>query len=201
MEQRHQQGRLTARERIEKLVDPGTFQELDLLLTSAESELDPAAGGIPSDGVITGYAEVNGRPLFVWSQDGDVLGGSVGVIHAKKMTWLLEKALQMRVPIVGIVDSVGERAADLIEYPHFYSLESVCRLQTAASGVIPQIVMVMGPCVGGMAIVAADGRFSVDGSRDELYAYRPTSRGSERPGARRCKNARPEDRKLRCIGR
>ena len=154
VEQRHQQGRLTARERIEKLVDPGTFQELDLLLTSAESELDPAAGGIPSDGVITGYAEVNGRALFVWSQDGDVLGGSVGVIHAKKMTWLLEKALQMRVPIVGIVDSVGERAADLIEYPHFYSLESVCRLQTAASGVIPQIVMVMGPCVGGMAIVA-----------------------------------------------
>jgi acetyl-CoA carboxylase carboxyltransferase component len=150
-----QPGKLSARERIEKLVDLGSFQELDLLLTSAESELDSTAGGIPSDGVITGYAEVNGRPLFVWSQDGDVLGGSVGVIHAKKITWLFEKALQMRVPIVGIVDSIGERAADLIEYPHFYSLESVCELQVAASGVIPQIVMVMGPCVGGMALVAA----------------------------------------------
>jgi acetyl-CoA carboxylase carboxyltransferase component len=150
-----QPGRLSARERVEKLVDPGSFQELDLLLTSAESELDASAGGIPSDGVITGYAEVNGRPLFVWSQDGDVLGGSVGVIHAKKITWLFEKALQMRVPVVGIVDSLGERAADLVEYPHFYSLESVCQLQVAASGVIPQIVMVMGPCVGGMAIVAA----------------------------------------------
>jgi propionyl-CoA carboxylase beta chain len=149
-----QSGKLSARERIEKLVDPGSFQELDLLLTSAESELDPTAGGIPSDGVITGYAEVSGRPLFVWSQDGAVLGGSVGVIHAKKLTWLFEKALQMRVPVVGMVDSIGERAADLVEYPRFYSLESVCRLQVAASGVIPQIVMVMGPCAGGMAIVA-----------------------------------------------
>jgi acetyl-CoA carboxylase carboxyltransferase component len=155
VDRRHAQGRLTARERIETLVDPGTFQELDLLLTSAESELDPSAGGIPSDGIITGYAEVNGRPTFVWSQDGDILGGSVGVVHAKKLTSLYEKALQMRVPIVGMVDSVGERAADLVEYPHFYSLESVCQLQVAASGVIPQIVMVMGPCVGGMTLVAA----------------------------------------------
>jgi acetyl-CoA carboxylase carboxyltransferase component len=148
-------GKLSARERIEKLVDLGSFQELDLLLTSAESELDSTAGGIPTDGVITGYAEVNGRPVFVWSQDGDVLGGSVGVIHAKKITWLYEKALQMRAPIVGIVDSIGERTADLIEYPHFYSLESICQVQVAASGVIPQIVLVMGPCVGGMAIVPA----------------------------------------------
>ena len=129
--------------------------------------MDSTAGGIPTDGVITGYAEVNGRPLFVWSQDGDVLGGSVGVIHAKKITWLFEKALQMRVPIVGIVDSIGERAADLIEYPHFYSLESVCQLQVTASGVIPQIVMVMGPCVGGMAIVA--------GMADFVFMVRDTS--------------------------
>ena len=174
-----QPGKLSARERIEQLVDPGSFQELDLLLTSAESELDSAAGGIPTDGVITGYAEVNGRPLFVWSQDGDVLGGSVGVIHAKKITWLLEKALQMRVPIVGIVDSIGERAADLIEYPHFYSLESVCQLQVTASGVIPQIVMVMGPCVGGMAIVAEMADFVFMVRETQLYAYRPTSGGSE----------------------
>jgi acetyl-CoA carboxylase carboxyltransferase component len=158
--------KLSARERIEKLVDPGSFQELDLLLTSAESELDSTAGGMPSDGVITGYAEVSGRPLFVWSQDGDVLGGSVGVIHAKKITWLFEKALQMRVPIVGMIDSIGERAIDLIEYPPFYSLESILQLQTTASGVIPQIVMVMGPCLGGMALVAmmADFLFMVRGT-------------------------------------
>jgi acetyl-CoA carboxylase carboxyltransferase component len=162
--------KLSARERIEKLVDSGSFQELDLLLSSAESDLDSTAGGIATDGVITGYAEVNGRPLFVWSQDGDILGGSVGVIHAKKITWLFEKALQTRVPIVGIVDSMGERAADLIEYPHFYSLESVCQLQVNASGVIPQIIMVMGPCAGSMAIVAemADFVFMV---RDTSYMH------------------------------
>jgi len=165
-----QTGTLSARERIESLVDPGSFQELDLLLTSAENELDNTAGGKPTDGVITGYAQVNGRSLFVWSQDSGVLGGSVGVVHAKKITWLYEKALQMRVPIVGIVDSIGERATDLIEYPHFYSLESVCQLQAACSGVIPQIIMVMGPCVGGMAIVAAmaDFLFMV---RDSSYMH------------------------------
>ena len=158
--------KLSARERVEKLVDPGTFQELDLLLTSAESELDPAAGGLATDGVIGGYAEVDGRPIFVWSQDGAVLGGSVGVIHAKKITSLLEKALQMRVPIIGIVDSIGERSADLVEYPHFYSIESICQIQTNASGVIPQIMLIMGPCVGAMAISAqlADYVFMVRGS-------------------------------------
>jgi methylmalonyl-CoA decarboxylase subunit alpha len=163
-------GILSARERIEMLVDPGSFQELDLLLTSAESDLNSAAGGIPTDGVITGYAEVSSRPLLVWSQDGDILGGSVGVIHAKKITFLYEKALQMRVPIVGIVDTIGERAADLVEYPHFYSLESICQLQVNASGVIPQIILVMGPCVGGMAIVAemADFVFMV---RDTSYMH------------------------------
>lgn len=161
VDRRHEQGRLTARERIEKLVDPGTFQELDRLLNSAESERERTAGGKPSDGVITGYAEVNGKAVFVWSQEGDVLGGSVGVVHAKKITWVIEKALQWRVPVVGLIDSVGERAADLIEYPHFYSLESVCQRQVTASGVIPQIVMVMGPCVGGMALVASLADFVV----------------------------------------
>ncbi|MDA8124986.1 MAG: methylmalonyl-CoA carboxyltransferase [Deltaproteobacteria bacterium] len=176
--------KLSARGRVEKLVDPDSFQELDLLLTSAESEMDPAAGGITTDGVITGYAEVNGRPLFVWSQDGDVLGGSVGVIHAKKITSVLEKALQMRVPIVGIVDSIGERATDLIEYPHFYSLESILQLQTIASGVIPQIVMVMGSCRGEMAIVPAmaDFVFMVRKSSYMHIASAPEGISSEQLG-------------------
>src|SRR5512143_1113173 len=86
IEKQHREGRLTARERVEKLLDPGSFQELDLLLTSAEDRLDDRAGGIPTDGVITGYGEVNGRSLFVWSQDATVLGGSVGVVHAQKIT-------------------------------------------------------------------------------------------------------------------
>ncbi len=155
IEKQHGQGKLTARERIEKLVDPGSFQELDLLLTSAEDVLDASIGGTATDGVITGYGEIDGRPVFIWSQDATVLGGSVGVAHAKKIAMLMEKALQARVPTIGMVDSIGERAGDFMQYPHFYSLESMCRLQTMSSGVIPQIVMVMGPCVGGMALSAA----------------------------------------------
>ena len=130
--------------------------------------LTPDVGGKTTDGVITGYAEVGGRPIYVWSQDSDILGGSVGVIHAKKITWLYEKALQMRIPIVGFVDSIGERAEDLVEYPHVYSIESICQLQVDASGVIPQVVMVMGACLGGMSLVAsmADALFMV---RDNCY--------------------------------
>lgn len=152
IEKQHREGKLTARERIEKLLDPNSFQELDLLLASAEDLLDPKVSGIPTDGVITGYGEVNGRPLFVWSQDVTVLGGSIGVVHAQKITNVMEKALHARVPVVGMIDSVGERFGDLIHYPHFYSLESIAKMQTLSSGVIPQINLVMGPCTGGMAI-------------------------------------------------
>jgi acetyl-CoA carboxylase carboxyltransferase component len=154
IEKQHQEGKLTARERVEKLLDPGSFQELDLLLTSAENVLDTRTGGIPTDGVITGYGEVNGRPLLVWSQDATVLGGSLGVVHAQKITTLMEKALQARVPVVGMIDSVGERAGDLLQYPHFYSLESIAKIQTLSSGVIPQINLIMGPCSGGLAVCA-----------------------------------------------
>ncbi|MBA7649391.1 Propionyl-CoA carboxylase beta chain [subsurface metagenome] len=155
IEKQHSKGKLTARERVEKLLDPGSFQELDLLLTSVEDVFDASAGGLPTDGVITGYGEINSRPLFIWAQDATVLGGSLGVIHAKKITTVMGRALRSQVPIIGIVDSVGERAGDFMQYPHFYSLESMCSLQTMSSGVIPQIILVMGPCVGGMALSAS----------------------------------------------
>ena len=99
----HEQGKLTARERIGKLVDPGSFQELDLLLTSAEDVLAPGAKGTPTDGVITGYGEVNGHPLFIWAQDATVLGGSIGVIHAKKITFVMEKFDH----VYGLIDIFG----------------------------------------------------------------------------------------------
>jgi methylmalonyl-CoA decarboxylase subunit alpha len=154
IEKQHREGKLTARERVERLLDPGSFQELDLLRTSAEDPLDENPGGVPTDGVITGYGEVSGRPIFVWSQDATVLGGSMGVVHAQKVTTVMEKALQTRVPVVGIIDSAGERPGDLLQYPHFYSLESIARIQTLSSGVIPQINLIMGPCTGGMALCA-----------------------------------------------
>jgi acetyl-CoA carboxylase carboxyltransferase component len=158
-EKQHREGKLTARERVEMLLDPGSFQELDLLRTSAEDSLNNGIGGIPTDGVITGYGEVSGRPIFVWAQDAAVMGGSVGVVHAQKITAVMEKALQARVPVVGIIDSVGERPGDLLQYPYFYSLESIAKSQTLASGVIPQINLIMGPCIGSMALCALMGDF------------------------------------------
>ena len=148
-------GKLTARERIEALLDPGSFQELDALSASAEGVLSSNLTAQPADGVIVGYGNIGGRPIFIWSQDATVMGGSLGVVHARKISMAISEALQARVPIVGIIDSIGERVSDLIEYPHFYSLESICNLQVLASGVIPQIILVMGSCVGGTALSAA----------------------------------------------
>ncbi|MDO8568728.1 MAG: carboxyl transferase domain-containing protein [Dehalococcoidales bacterium] len=151
VEKQHAKGRLTARERINKLLDPGSFHEIDLLSSSAQSSFEPSAVA-PADGVIVGSGRVNGRPIFIWAQDATVLGGSIGVNHARKITTVMLMALQARVPIVGIVDSIGERVEDSVDYPRFYSLESMCKTQVSSSGVIPQIMLVMGPCPGSLAL-------------------------------------------------
>ena len=143
---------MTARERVEALLDTGSFQELDLLLTSAEGVSGQGLGKRSVSGAITGYGEVNGRPIFVWALDSTVRGGSLGVVEAKKINEVIEKGLQARVPIVAMIDSEGERVEDFLQYPHFYSLESMCKSQILASGVVPQIVLVMGPCPGGLAL-------------------------------------------------
>jgi acetyl-CoA carboxylase carboxyltransferase component len=182
MQRRH--GRLTARERVERLLDQGSFQELDLLRKSAEDILNDQAGGHIADGVITGYGEINGRPVFVWSQDATVLGGSIGVVHAQKITSVMEKALQARVPVVGMIDSAGERPGDLLQYPHFYSLESIAKIQTISSGVIPQINLVMGSCSGGLALCAmmANFVFLVKNTSYMHVAHPPEGKSGEEVG-------------------
>ena len=154
IEKQRANGKLSARERVDKLLDPDSFQELDLLAKSADNALDPDAAGKPADGVVAGYGEIDGRPVFIWSQDATVLKGTLGIVGAKKITEVIEKALQARVPIISIIDSAGERTGDFIQYPHFYSLESMCQSRVNSSGVIPQINLVMGPCVGSMALFA-----------------------------------------------
>ncbi len=148
-------GKLTARRRIHKLLDPGTFQELDIWGTplDTESAIDYRKG--PADAVAVGYGEVCGSPVYVWSQDATELGGTLATMHARKITMVMEKAIQARVPIVGIFDSKGPRVQDAIQHHHFYSPESMVYFQTRASGVVPQISLVMGPCVGEMAISAS----------------------------------------------
>ncbi|MFC2067330.1 acyl-CoA carboxylase subunit beta [Chloroflexota bacterium] len=125
-----------------------------MLAKSADNAFEPDAAGKPADGVVAGYGEIGSRPVFIWSQDATVLKGTLGAVGAKKITEVIEKALQARVPIISIIDSEGERIGDFIQYPHFYSLGSMCQSRVNASGVIPQINLVMGPCVGGLALFA-----------------------------------------------
>ena len=184
IEKQHEKGKLTARERIDKLLDPGTFQELDIwgtpLLTGfAIDEQESAA-----DGVAVGYGEVNGRPIYVWSQDATVMGGTLGNMHARKITMVMERAIHARIPIVGIIDSEGARIEDAIQYYRFYSPESMTYYQTMASGVIPQISLIMGPCVGEMAISAslADFVFMVRKTSYMHVALPPDDQTSEELG-------------------
>ncbi len=152
IERQHGKGKLTARERIDRLLDPGTFQELDIwgtpLLTGFT--IDGKEGS--ADAVAVGYGEANGRPVYVWAQDATVMGGTLATMHARKIAMVMEKAIHARVPIVGIIDSEGVRVEDAIQYYRFYSPEAMVYFQTMASGVIPQISLVMGPCAGEMAI-------------------------------------------------
>src|SRR4030042_897272 len=131
----HAKGKRTARERIERLLDPGTFQELDLwgspMATGTLSDYKQA----PSDAVAIGHGAVNGRPVYVWSQDATVLGGTMATVHARKITTVVEKAIQAGVPIVGIIDSEGARVEDAVQYYRFLSPSSLVSFQQLASGV------------------------------------------------------------------
>lgn len=152
IERQHSKGKLTARERIKKLLDPGTFKELDLNVGSLETGFDVDAEMHPGDGVAVGYGEVNGRPIFVWAQDATVLGGTWATVHMRKIIMVMERALNARIPIVGIIDSEGPRVEDVIQYHPFFSPERMCYWQTMSSGVIPQIALVMGPCTSELAL-------------------------------------------------
>jgi acetyl-CoA carboxylase carboxyltransferase component len=155
IEKQHEKGRLTARERIDKLLDPDTFQELDIWGSPLVTGFAIDETKSSADAVAVGYGEVNGRPIYVWAQDTTVMGGTLGSMHARKISMVMEKAIHARVPIVGIIDSEGVRVEDAIQYYRFYSPESMAYFQTMASGVIPQISLIMGPCVGEMAISAS----------------------------------------------
>jgi len=184
IEKQHEKGKLTARERIDKLLDPGTFQELDIWGTPLVTgfAIDESEGS--SDGVAVGYGEVNGRPIYLWAQDATVMGGTLGNIHARKITMVIERAIHARVPIVGIIDSDGVRVEDAIQYYRFYSPEAMVYYQTMASGVIPQISLVMGPCVGEMAISArlADFVFMVKKTSYMHVAPPPEDKTAEEVG-------------------
>lgn len=145
IERQHKQGKLTARERIDKFFDKGTFVELDLFAQHESHEFDLYERRPYGDGVVTGYGKVNGRMAFLYAQDFTVIGGSVGVAHARKVCHIMELAQKARAPIVGLIDTSGARIQEGMRGT--YSLLFAANID--ASGWVPQISAIMGNCAGG----------------------------------------------------
>jgi len=147
IERQHQLGKQTARERIEKLLDPGTFTELDKFVTHRCTNFDMAGKEAPGEGVVTGYGTVDGRLVFVYSQDFTVLGGSLGEMHAEKICKVLDMSMKMGAPCIGVNDSGGARIQEAVDALSGFG--KIFYRNTLASGVVPQISVIMGPCAGG----------------------------------------------------
>jgi propionyl-CoA carboxylase beta chain len=143
----HAAGKLTARERIERLLDPGTFEELDKFVTHRCSEFEMENQKFLGDGVVTGYGTVGGRPVYVFSQDFTVFGGSLSGAHAAKVCKLMDLALKTGAPVIGLNDSGGARIQEGVESLGGYA--EIFWRNTQASGVVPQLSVILGPCAGG----------------------------------------------------
>ena len=143
----HKKGKLTARERIELLLDPGSFEEWDMFVEHRCNDFGMDQQSIPGDGVVTGYGTINGRLVFLFSQDFTVFGGSLSEAHGEKIAKIMDKALQVGAPVIGLNDSGGARIQEGVASLAGYA--EVFTRNVKASGVIPQISVIMGPCAGG----------------------------------------------------
>ena len=143
----HKKGKLTARERIEILVDNNTFEEWDTFVEHRCTDFDIDKEHIPGDGVVTGYGTINGRLIFLYSQDFTVFGGSLSETHAEKICKIMKQAMKVGAPVIGLNDSGGARIQEGVASLGGYA--DVFQQNVMASGVIPQISMIMGPCAGG----------------------------------------------------
>ncbi|WP_227270561.1 acyl-CoA carboxylase subunit beta [Roseobacter weihaiensis] len=143
----HGRGKLTARERVDLLLDEDSFEEFDMFVTHRCTDFGMEAQKPAGDGVVTGWGTINGRLVYVFSQDFTVLGGSVSETHAKKICKIMDMAVQNGAPVIGINDSGGARIQEGVDSLAGYG--DVFKRNITASGVVPQISMIMGPCAGG----------------------------------------------------
>ncbi|HRY08191.1 MAG TPA: acyl-CoA carboxylase subunit beta, partial [Hyphomicrobiaceae bacterium] len=143
----HKRGKLTARERIELLMDDGSFEEFDMFVEHRCTDFGMEKTKVPGDGVVTGWGTINGRVVYVIAKDFTVFGGSLSETHAKKMTKIQDMALKNRAPIIGLFDAGGARIQEGVDALGGYG--EVFTRNVLASGVIPQISVIMGPCAGG----------------------------------------------------
>ncbi len=147
IEAQHGKGKLTARERLELLLDENSFEEFDMFVEQAPNEMTADIEPIPGDGVVTGWGHINGRKVFVFSQDFTVFGGSLSEAHAQKICKVMDMAMKNGVPVLGLNDSGGARIQEGVGSLAGYA--DVFQRNVNASGVIPQVSAIMGPCAGG----------------------------------------------------
>ncbi|WP_433624732.1 acyl-CoA carboxylase subunit beta [Halomicrococcus sp. NG-SE-24] len=147
IEKQHEKGKMTARERIDYFLDDGTFNEFDQLRTHRSHNFGMEEKQVYGDGVVTGYGEVNGRTVFVFAHDFTVFGGSLGEVFAEKVCKVMDKAMEVGAPVVGLNDSAGARIQEGVASLAGYA--DIFHRNQQASGVIPQISAIMGPCAGG----------------------------------------------------
>lgn len=147
IEQQHNKGKLTARERIELLVDEGTFKEIDMFVKHRTNDFGLENQKIIGDGVVTGFAKISGRDIAIFSQDFTVFGGSLSETNAKKICKVMDMALKLGIPIIGLNDSGGARIQEGVSSLGGYA--DIFLRNTLASGVVPQISAILGPCAGG----------------------------------------------------
>ena len=143
----HERGKLTARERLDVLLDPGSFEEWDMFVEHRSQDFGMAEQKIPGDGVVTGYGTINGRLVFVFSQDFTVFGGSLSEAHAEKICKIMDQAMNVGAPVIGLNDSGGARIQDGVASLAGYA--EVFQRNVLASGAVPQVSLIMGPCAGG----------------------------------------------------
>src|SRR5438132_7739602 len=147
IEAQHKKGKLTARERLDLLLDPGTFNELDMFVTHRSTDFGLEEQRIPGDGVVTGYGQIDGRLVYVFSQDFTVFGGSLSEAHAEKICKIMDNAMKNGAPVIGLNDSGGARIQEGVVSLGAYA--DIFLRNTPASGVVPQISAIIGPCSGG----------------------------------------------------
>src|SRR5690348_7792606 len=147
IEAQHTRGKLTARERIELLLDKGSFEEFDMFVEHRSAEFGMEKQKIPGDGVVTGWGTVNGRTVYLFSKDFTVFGGSLSETHAQKIIKVQDMAMKARAPVIGLFDAGGARIQEGVAALGGYG--EVFKRNVIASGVIPQISVIMGPCAGG----------------------------------------------------
>ena len=206
LRRQHDAGKLSARERIDLLFDPGTFEEVDKLVTHRCRDFGMDEQIVPGDGVVAGAGRVDGRPVYAFAQDFTVFGGSLSETNAAKIVKIMDLAMKMGAPVVGLNDSGGARIQEGVLSLGGYA--DIFLRNTLASGVIPQISAIMGPCAGGAVYSPAitDFNIMVEGT-SYMFVTGPDvhpdgdARRGHQGGARRREDAQRDKRRRALLGR